>query len=162
MRRAVRLGLAALIVLAPIPFGAVRPGAVLALELAAALLVAGALLARRLDGESDVPADRAWGWAGAAIVAVGAAQLVPLGAALQHALVAPTARARDAIAPILGLAPGAAAPASLSAADSLDALLRLAACLALGWTTTVVVRSAREARLLAVAFAASAALQGAY
>ncbi len=155
-----RWGLLALLVLAPLPFGSVQSGAVLGIEVAAALLAAAALVPAR-PGDGAVPARlkvALAAWAGVLIVA--AVQLVPAPASLVAALAPETARLRAAVAPIAS--PAAGAPLSLSPADTWDAALRWTAFGLVGAAAALAFRTERGLRRLAAALAISGTFQALY
>ena len=111
--------LVAIAVLAPWPFGAVLPGALLAVAVLALLAAALALGAGAWRGGLALPAVPLWPLAG--FVVVGLLQLVPLPDTL-HALLAPGSRAvwRPAVSEAAAVLGGAARPVSVDP----DATLR--------------------------------------
>ena len=107
-RDLLRLLLLTLVVLAPLPFGAVRPGAVLALQLVAILAAALALATPR--DPNPTPDVRRVLVPAVLLVAIGLAQLVPLPAGLLRVVSQPRAavverlisRLQDCAAPFVG------------------------------------------------------------
>jgi O-antigen ligase len=161
-RAALRFGLFALLMLAPLPFGSVQPLAVLILELTAAALcgVASWGVVER-PGLLTPPARRML-WPCLGLLAVGLLQLVPLPAAWIAWLAPATATAREATGALLA-AKAAAARATLSAPDTLDALLRLASYVGIGLASAVALRVPRlrqHAVLLIVGCAVFQAVYG--
>jgi hypothetical protein len=151
-----------LVVLCPLPFGAVQPGAVLALELCAAVAGAAALVILSRDPQSLPPRARRLLLAGGSILAIALLQLVPLPAAFVRRLGAPTASLREALGDVVPQAAAGWAPLSLSPPDTADAALRFLAYVLVGLAVAVSLREAGELRRLAVAVAASGAFQALY
>lgn len=158
---AVRFGLLLLLLLSPLPFGAVERWAVLAVELAAAALGAAALV--QVVRDPAVLSRRArllvGLWLG--MLAVAAAQLVPLPLGVTGAVAPRTQQLRESVAPVVPPT-GASAPMSLSAPDTLDAALRLAAYGLLGVAAAVAFREEKHLRRLAAVLACSAVFQALY
>jgi O-antigen ligase len=160
-RSILRASVACVLVLAPLPFGAVEPWAVLSLELSAAVCGALALVVASFDRD---PLPRGGRWAIAAAVAIAAAaviQIVPLPEAVAG-LLGPSAAALRA-----DVARATAVPAGLSriAVDppaALDALLRYAAYVLLGWAAATSVRRPRHVRQLLFALALAGGFQAVY
>jgi O-antigen ligase len=161
-RALLRLGLGLLIVLAPLPFGSVRPTAMFVIEVAAGLLGALALWVVARDPATLPPRARLLLVPTGVVLLVGIVQLVPLPAAPARFLTAPTAEARAALADVLPGMAAAPAPLSLSPGDTLDALARFGAYALLGLAAAVAVRKPRELHVLALAIVGSAAFQGLY
>ncbi|HYN01800.1 MAG TPA: O-antigen ligase family protein, partial [Vicinamibacteria bacterium] len=113
--------LVAIAVVAPWPFGAVLPGALLAVAALALLAAALALAAGAWRGGLALPAVPLWPLAG--FVVVGLLQLVPLPDAL-HALVAPGSHAvwRPAVPEAAAVLGGAARPVSVDPDSTLRGL----------------------------------------
>ncbi len=160
--RPLRWGLLGLLVLSPLPFAAVQPGAVLLVELCAVLLglLAVRILARD-PGALPSAARRALVPAGL-ILLVGVVQLVPLPPSWTGAIAGPTHEARLQVAAIAPETARRWAPLSLSPPSTLDALLRLAAYVALGVAASVAFRRPEDRTRLAVVVAACAAFQALY
>lgn len=158
----VRAGLAALILLAPLPFGSVGPVPVLAIELAAAALGAAAVWIVLRDPHALPTRARRALVPAAVVLAIGLVQLVPVPRAIVRTLAGPTADARAIVGHVAAEADPAWAPLSLSPPDTLDALLRFAAYALIGFAACVAVRRRSHARTLAYAIVASAAFQAVY
>jgi len=140
----------------------VRPLALLLVELAAAVLCATALwVVARRPGALAPPARRMLVPA-LALAALGGLQLVPLPERVLDWLVRPTGEARAAAAAVLGHPAPGPGPASLSPADTLDALLRLLAWIGIGVAAAVALRAPRRRRAALVLFAACGAFQALY
>lgn len=120
-RAALRAGLIALLLLAPLPFGAVAPGAWVALQVASAALGALALHVALRDPDSIPPRGALLAWA--AVLAVGLLQCVPLPEGLRAHLGEAFA-AQAAVGAALPELRRGWAPASLDPAATADALLR--------------------------------------
>jgi O-antigen ligase len=151
--RYLEAGLCALIVVAPLPFGAVGPSGRLTLELLAlALTAAWALWALR-DDVALPPRSVCIALCG--LLAIPAIQLLPIGASLVGAISPGAARLRA------GLDPLPDATLSLAAGATASALRTGAALVGVVFVTTSVV-AARGASKLALTALGSAAFQGLY
>ena len=161
-RVALRVGVCAIVLLSPLPFGSVVPWAVLSLQLAAATL--GLLTAWTVyrDPETLPLAVRPL-WAPAAVLLVIAiVQLIPVPGSWVRALAAPTAAARDAVATVLPEAVAAVSPASLSPPDTLDAVLRGVTLALIVVATAVGFHEAGQFRAVSLVIVVSAAFQALY
>jgi O-antigen ligase len=150
--------LVAIVVIAPWPFGAVLPGALLAVAVLALLAAALALAAGAWRGGLELPAVPLWPLAG--LVVAGLLQLVPLPDTL-HALLAPGSYAvwRPAVPEAAAVLGGAARPVSVDPDSTLRGLalaggLALLALLA----APALSRSVPAVRAVAVVGAAGFAL----
>jgi O-antigen ligase len=161
LRSALRASVCTIVLLAPLPFGAVVPWAVLALELSAAACGALAIAVAARAGERLGRTGRFALWAAAAIAAVGALQLVPLPPALASWLAPSTTPIRRGTAEALGVALGSS-PIALEPRATLDALLRFGSFALLAWAAAVSVRRPRHLRQIATALALSAGFQAIY
>lgn len=150
MRTVLRAGLLLLLASSPLPFGAVQPWAILAIELAACAvgLLALTLLATR---RAELPARAAWiGIAAGCVVAIGIVQLLPF-------------RTTPVFASVEAAVGGATArPLSLSPADTVDALVRFTAYALVALAAAVAIATPRELRQLATVVAASGVFQAVY
>lgn len=172
LARVLEWGLAAVVVAAPLPFGAVVPAGRLGLELGA--LVLGAVwLARAARYPAALPP-----WTARAgivgLLALALVQALPLGtpvlARISPAAVAirraavPSGPASDAERRVLGLDPSSLdPPATLSLApDATASALRTGVALSVLLVVSVTVARTRGVRFLALALLASAAFQGLY
>jgi len=168
---ALEAGLAAVVLAAPIPFGAVGPGGRLLIEAAAAVLVV--VWAVRAFGRPTPLPSAPVRAALVGLVGLAALQLVPLGAGVVGALSPRTvelhqaARVPDEVraieARLAGVDPAPAGPRALSVDPPATAsALRTGAALAgLAFVATTVV-AARGARRLAFALLVAASLEGLY
>ena len=161
-RSVLRYGLFALVFLTPLPFGCVQPRSVLVLELAAALLGGGALVLLVLERWSPGPRALACTALLAAVILVGVLQLLPLPQGVVSTLATPVSEARGATAIALESSLGGPAPASLSAPDTLDAVLRLCCYLLIGVTALATLRERRDLQQAAMVVVASATFQALY
>lgn len=164
-QRAILLGaVLALVILAPLPFGAVSPGPVLILELSAAVIACGACWILLQDrGALTLRAKAALVPLGF-VVALGLVQLLPL-ATRWNPFIDSTSmlnRERAAVHAAIHDAPPSSTSLSLSPAETVDALARLISLSLLAFATAVLVRSASQARACAIAISISGALQGLY
>jgi O-antigen ligase len=157
-----RAGLFGLILLTPLPFGSVQPGSVLIIELAAAVLGCGALWVLYHDTDALAPPAGTVLAACGALVLIGLLQLLPLPPSLYALVDAPTAETRRALAEILGTPPDGWFPASISAPDTTDALLRLVSYVVLGLCAMLSIRSRRQVRQLAFVVVISGLFQALY
>ncbi|MHC4429435.1 MAG: O-antigen ligase family protein, partial [Planctomycetota bacterium] len=162
LRTILRFGLFTLLLLSPLPFGSVRPGAVLGLEIGAAVLGSGALGVLLLCPERPTRLERLSLLLLGAVAAIGVLQLIPLPAAWIRLLAGPTAAAREALRGTLPEAAARAAPLSLSPSDTLDAVLRLFAYLLIGLTALVVLRERRHLQQAALVIVVSGSFQALY
>src|SRR5262245_31148466 len=155
-------GLLLLAVLTPLPFGSVGPWAVLGFEALSAGLgaLAIAIILREpgwLSGRVRlmlVPA--------AALVVIGAVQIVPLPDSLVRVIAPSTWAARAAVEKVVPEAAPRFATISLAPADTLDALLRFVACCLVALAASVAFRSRRELRRLAIALGLCGVFQAVY
>ena len=163
-RSLLRTGILLLLVVSPLPFASVRPGAVLGVELASFALGAAALvLLARGGGVASLPRPARLALACAlGIVLLGALQLVPLPPSLAASLGTPGAPAREAVAPFVPEASAAPVPWSLSPPDTVDAVARLAAYVALGLAAAVAFREPRHLVPLAATLVLSGTFQAVY
>jgi len=160
--RLVRWGVYAAVLLVPLPFAAVQPGAVLLLELLALLVGLGAVW--RMAGETGRLPDaaRRASLPLALMLLVGAVQLVPLPAGLLGAIGEPTWQVRQQLGAVVPQARVGWAPLSLSPPATVDALLRLCAYAALGLGAAVSLRERRHRARFALVLALSASFQAVY
>jgi O-antigen ligase len=161
-RTILRVAFLALLIWTPLPFGAVQPGAVLALELHAALLgVLSAWLLAKEQITLPTAVRSALGCA-AIVVAVGSLQLVPVPQSVS-ALLAPQAHeARALVAPVLGSPESTLAPLSVEPLATVDALLRFLAYVLIGLAAWVTLDSSERIRQAAWVLAISGAFQALY
>ncbi|MCH7780791.1 MAG: hypothetical protein IH848_08085, partial [Acidobacteria bacterium] len=158
--RILRGALLALLVLSPLPFGSVRPFAVLALELSALGLGGAALWIAHRDPD--------FAWPRPALIAVtvlalvGLAQLMPAPAALVEFGAGPTHAARTAVTTVIDQAQVAHPPLSLSPPETLDALLRFLAYVFIGLAAMVTMRTHADLRFAALVLLAAGGLQAIY
>jgi O-antigen ligase len=161
-RTALRGALILLILVSPLPFGAVQRDAVLALELYAAACGAGAFLVWRRDRAGVGPRARGLGLLALGLVAIGALQLVPLPVGWPRFSGSPAAAVRERLQVVVPEAVPALAAGSLAPAGTVDALLRLLACVLVGFAAVVSVRRPAHVRRIAWAAVASGVFQALY
>lgn len=161
LRATVRIGLLAVLVLAPLPFGSVRPGAVLTIEWTAAVLgLLAAIVAIR--DPADVPRLARFIVAiGLALLTLGALQMVPVPDIVVENLAGPTADVRAEVWPFLD-SPPEPSSLTLSPPGTASAWLRLAAYVVLAFAAAVSFTRGRHFRTAAIVVTASAAFQGLY
>ncbi len=161
-RSALRWALLALLVLSPLPFGAVTPWAVLTIELAAAVLGAGAVAILARDPEG-LPRRARWIlYSALGVVGIGILQLIPLPHAWTRLVAAPTAAAREEVERLLPELATTLAPQSLEPPATADALMRFVAYVLIGLAAAVAIRTPEHLKHAAMAIAASGAFQGIY
>lgn len=161
-RAALRAGLFGLVLVAPLPFGSVRPTAVLLLELCAAGLGMAAVLVLQHD-PSGLPA-RARTLAGPALVilAVGLLQLVPVPTVWTRLVVPRTAAVRESVGQLLPETASTLAASSLDPTATRDALVRFVAYALILVVAAVAVQRPKHLRHAAWAIALAGALEGLY
>jgi len=156
-----RVALLALLIWTPLPFGAVQPGAVLALELHAALLGLLALwVLKDTPGRLPPIARRVLGLS-AIVLAVGLLQLIPLPQSWIAAIAPQAAEARALLAPILGNQ-GTFGPLSIEPQATLEALLRFTSYVLVGLAATVALDTPARVKQAAWVLAASGTFQALY
>jgi O-antigen ligase/tetratricopeptide (TPR) repeat protein len=161
-RTVLRAALILLVVVSPLPFGSVRHGAVLALEVSAVLLAALAWSVHRDEPAEATPAGRRMLLPACVLLAIGALQLVPLPAPVARWLGPEAAGARRAVAGLLPEISVPVAPCSFEPPATLDALLRLAAWVMIGAVSVVAVRTRAHLRQVMLGVAVSGAFQALY
>ena len=161
LRAALQAGVLALLFLTPLPFGSVRPGAVLAIELSAALLglVTIWLIGADDDARAAIPKLPVAICGG--IVALGIFQLVPLPFAIAERF-NPTADLVRPLIPYLGLDHPPAVSWSVASPETTDALLRFVAYVLIGLAAALAFDTQRARRRFAFAIAAAAVFQAVY
>jgi len=161
LRQAIRLGLYALVVLAPLPFGSVQPGYVLAIELIAAAIgvLSMALLSLDEDAREAVPKTPLL--LCGAVVILGVLQLVPLPFAIAERF-NPTAELMRPLVPYLGTAHAPTVAWSVAPPQTADALLRFVAYVWIGLGAVLALDTEKARRGFAIVLVASAAFQAVY
>ncbi len=161
LRGVLQLGVLALLFVAPLPFGSVRPFAVLTIELTAAALglVAILLIGRDEDARAAVPKAPLAICLG--VIALGVFQIVPLPFALAEKF-NPTAELVRPLIPYLGLDHPPSVSWSVAAPETTDALLRVIAYVLIGLSAAVAFDSERARRRFAVVLVAAAVFQAVY
>ncbi len=162
MERFLRCNLYALVFLSALPFGSVRPRAVLTIELWAAVLGAAALYLLHRDPAILSPRARRLLAPVVVILAIGLVQFTPAPHAFVHAVARPTAEFRAAVARAAPHAARPLAPPSLSPPDTMDALLRFMAYAFIGLAAAVSHREPRHLKHAAAAIVASGSFQAVY
>lgn len=161
-RAVLRFGILALLLVSPLPFGSVEPWAVLAIEISAACLGAGALYVFSRNPASLSRGARALLIPASVLVLIGLLQLVPAPAEWIRLLWPATVEAREAVGRLVPEAAARLAPGSLSPADTLDALLRMVAYILVGLAAAIAIRTPRHARQAAAVIAVSGLFQALY
>jgi O-antigen ligase len=159
LRAALQLGLFALLLLAPLPFGSVQAGPVLAIELAAAALGLIAILLVGHDADAAVPKLPLAVCAG--VIALGIFQIVPLPFSIA-AKFNPTADLVRPLIPYLGLDHPPAVTWSVASPETTDALLRFIAYVLIGLAASVAFDTERSRRRFALVLVAAAVFQAVY
>jgi O-antigen ligase len=161
LRAALQLGVLALLVAAPLPFGSVRSGAVLGIELAAAALGLGAILLIGSDDEARAAVPVAPLALAGAVTALGVFQLVPLPFSIAERF-NPTAELVRPLIPYLGLSGPPSVTWSVSSPETTDALLRFIAYALIGLATAVAFDTENARRRFAFVLIAAAVFQAVY
>jgi O-antigen ligase len=158
----IRIGIFALLLLSPMAFGAVPTGAVLVIELWAAVLGTLSLVVVWRD-RAAFPGWGGWLLGAAGIViAVGLVQLLPLPLEWTRAVAPPTAEARHDVATVVAGVQSAWMPVSIEAPATLDAILRFVSYLLVGFSAAVTIRERSHMKQTALVLAVSVAFQGFY
>jgi O-antigen ligase len=147
--------------LAPLPFGSVQPGFVLAIELTAAGLGLGTILLIGRDeaARRSIPVIPLM--IGLGVVALGTFQIIPLSFAVAQRF-NPTAELARPLIPYLGLDPPPRVSWSVAVPETTDALLRFIAYLLVGLAAAVAFDARRSRRRLAMVLVASGVFQAVY
>jgi O-antigen ligase len=161
LRRFLRFGVASLIVLAPLPFGSVQAGYVLALELSAALLGLATVLLIGRDDHARAAVPRGALYLCLAVIALGIFQAVPLPFAVAETF-NPTAELVRPLIPYLGLDHPPAVAWSVAAPETVDALLRFIAYVLVGLAAAVAFDDTPSRRKLALVLVGAAVFQAVY
>jgi O-antigen ligase len=161
LRAALRFGVLALLLLSPLPYGSVRYGAVLAIELTAAALglVAILLIGRDEDASAAVPKASLAICLG--VIALGIFQTVPLPFSIAEKFNPTVALVRPLI-PYLGLDHPPVVSWSVAAPETTDALLRFIAYVLIGLAAAVAFDTERSRRRFAVVLVVAAVFQAVY
>lgn len=161
LRAALQLGVLALLVLAPLPFGSVQAGPVLAIELAAAVLGLGTILliGRDEDARAAVPKLPLSICIG--VIALGVFQLVPLPFSIAGRF-NPTAELVRPLIPYLDLEHPPAVSWSIATPETSDALLRIVAYVLIGLAAAVSFDTERSRHRLAFVLVLAAVFQAVY
>ena len=161
LRAVLRFGVLALLFLAPLPYGCVQAGPILAIELTAAALglITIFLIARDEDAAVAIP------WApltlGLGVIALGIFQLVPLPFSIAEKF-NPTADLVRPLIPYLGLDHPPAVSWSVASPETTDALLRFIAYVLIGLAAAVAFDTERSRRRFALVLVAAAVFQAVY
>ena len=158
----VRGGLYAVLLVSPLPFGAVRGWSVASIEVAAAAIGMAALWIVHREPDALSPSARRLLLPAGLLILIGAAQLVPLPVTIRQWVAAPATELRDALTRVVPEAAGSLVPQSLSPPDTVDAVLRLCAYLLLGLAAAVAFRQRRHVRTAAIVIVCSGAFQALY
>ncbi len=161
LRAAIRSGVAALLVVAPLPFGSVEPVWVLVIELTAAALGLLAILLLSVDETARQAVPKAPLLICGGVIALGIFQIVPLPFSIAERF-NPTAELVRPLIPYLGLDHPPAVSWSVAAPETTDALLRFIAYVLLGLSAAVAYDTERSRRRFAVVLVAAAVFQSVY
>ena len=159
--RLLRLGVLALLVAAPLPFGAVQPGSVFLLELGALALGLGALWIVSRDPERAASVPRAALAICLMLLGWGLIQLVPIPPSFA-ARWNPSAGLLRPLLPYLGLPHPPAVAWSVAPPETTDAILRVAAYVLIGLTAAVAFETGASRRRLGAVLVGSAVFQSVY
>jgi O-antigen ligase len=157
-----RAALAGLVLLVPLPFGAVQPWAVLFFEIWAAALGAAALWIICRRPEILTFHGRRLLLPAVLLLLLCVVQLLPLPGGLVRLIAGPTAAARDTIVSLLHQGSSTLGAISASPPDTLDALLRMTAYLSVGLAASICLRERRHLKMLCMAIVASGLFQALY
>jgi O-antigen ligase len=161
LRAAIRFGVAALLVVAPLPFGSVEPVWVLVIELTAAVLGLLAIFLLSVDESARQAVPRAPLLICGGVIALGIFQIVPLPFSIAERF-NPTAELVRPLIPYLGLDHPPAVSWSVAAPETTDALLRFIAYVLLGLSASVAYDTEPARRRFAVVLVAAAVFQAVY
>lgn len=161
LRTALQWGVLALLILAPLPFGSVRPGGVLAIELAAAALGLVTILLIAVDEEAWASVPRLPLAVCLAVIGLGIFQIVPLPFSIAERF-NPTAELVRPLIPYLGLDHAPSVSWSVATPETTDALLRFIAYVLIGLAAAVAFDTQRSRRRFAVVLVAAAVFQAVY
>jgi len=161
LRAALRFGVLALLFLAPLPFGSVQSGPVLAIELTAAALglITILLISRDEDASAAVPKAPLAICLG--VIVLGIFQLVPLPFSIAETF-NPTADLVRPLIPFLGLDHPPAVSWSVASPETTDALLRFIAYVLIGLAAAVAFDTERSRRRFALVLVTTAVFQAVY
>ena len=161
LRAALRLGLFALLLVAPLPFGSVQAGPVLAIELTAAALGLIAILLIGRDEQAAAAVPKLPLAICASVIALGIFQIVPLPFSIA-AKFNPTADLVRPLIPYLGLDRPPAVTWSVASPETTDALLRFIAYVLIGLAAAVAFDTERSRRRFALVLVTAAVFQAVY
>jgi O-antigen ligase len=161
LRIAIRVGIYALLLLAPLPFGSVQSGYVLAIELTAAAIGLASIALLAIDAEARAALPRLPLALCVGIVALGVFQILPLPFSIAERF-NPTADLVRPLIPYLGLDHPPAVSWSVAPPETTDALLRFVAYAWIGLGAALAFDSREGRRRLAIVLVASAAFQAVY
>jgi len=161
LRAALRFGVRALLVLAPLPYGSVQSGPVLAIELTAAALglITILLIARDEDAAATVP--RAPLAICLGVIALGIFQVVPLPFSIAEKF-NPTVDLVRPLIPYLGLDHPPAVSWSVASPETTDALVRFIAYVLIGLAAAVAFDTESSRRRFGVVLVVAAVFQAVY
>lgn len=161
LRRLIRFGVASLLLLAPLPFGSVQPGYVLAIELIAAALGLLAILLIGRDEEARQSVPRAALAVCGVVIALGIFQIIPWPFWIAEKF-NPTAELVRPLIPYLGLDHPPAVTWSVAAPETTDAMLRFIAYVLIGLACAVAYNDAASRRRFAIVLVIAAVFQAVY
>jgi O-antigen ligase len=161
LRAALQLGLFALLLLAPLPFGSVQAGPVLAIELAAAALGLIAILLVGRDAETAAAVPKLPLAICLGVIVLGIFQIVPVPFSIA-AKFNPTADLVRPLIPYLGLDHPPSVTWSVASPETTDALLRFIAYVLIGLAASVAFDTERSRRRFAIVLVAGTVFQAVY
>ena len=161
LRAVLQWGVLALLFLAPLPYGSVQPGAVLAIELTASALGLATILLIGRDEDAAAAIPKVPLAICSGLIALGILQLVPLPFSIAEKF-NPTAELVRPLIPYLGLDAPPAVSWSVAAPETADALLRFIAYVLIGLAAAVAFDTERSRRRFALVLAVTALFQATY
>jgi O-antigen ligase len=161
LRIAIRVGIYALLLFAPLPFGSVQSGYVLAIELTAAAIGLASIALLAIDAEARAALPRLPLALCGGIVALGVFQILPLPFSVAERF-NPTADLVRPLIPYLGLDHPPAVSWSVAPPETTDALLRFIAYVWIGLGAALAFDSSETRKRFAIVLVASAVFQAVY
>lgn len=161
LRAILQFGVLALLFLAPLPFGSVQPGPVLAIELTAAALGLITILLIGRDGNARAAVPRVPLAICVGVIALGIFQVVPLPFTIAEKF-NPTVDLVRPLIPYLGLDHPPAVSWSVASPETTDALLRFVAYVLIGLAAAVAFDTERSRRRFAFVLVTMAVFQAVY
>ena len=161
LRAALQCGVLALLLLTPLPYGSVQPGAVLAIELTAAALGLATILLIGRDENAAAAVPKVPLAICAGVIALGILQLAPLPFSIAEKF-NPTADLVRPLIPYLSPDHPPAVSWSVAAAETTNALLRFVAYVLIGLAAAVAFDTERSRHRFTLVLVTTAVFQAAY